>query len=159
MWVSYNISCVASFGRLLIGVVLSGRTGIPDAETAIFPFVTTVPAQCTVVGSNDDLVKRVQDDIVKVLPYQHTPLRFIQRWLGHPDQSLFDSIFVYQKSALGEVDNTTPLWNTVEEIGYVDVSFKSLYYTVLTDIKQVFRIHRNRSQCRWLSYVSRHLQR
>ena len=102
--------------------VLSGRTGIPDAEDTVFPCLTTVPTLGTVVGSSHELVIRIQDSNIRVLPHQHTPLRLIQRWFDHPDQSFFDSIFVYQKTALKALDVGPPLWTTLDENAYVDVS-------------------------------------
>ena len=101
--------------------VLSGRTGIPGAEDTVFPCLTTVPALGTVVGSNHDLVIRIQDSNIRVLPHQHTPLRLIQRWFDHPDQSFFDTIFVYQKTALKALDDKPSLWTTLDENAYVDV--------------------------------------
>ncbi|RPB21806.1 hypothetical protein L211DRAFT_827739 [Terfezia boudieri ATCC MYA-4762] len=106
--------------QVVFGVVLSGRTGIPDAEDTVFPCLTTVPALSTVVGSNHDLVIRIQEGNIRVLPHQHTPLRLIQRWFDHPDQSFFDSIFVYQKTSLKVSYDEPPLWTTLDEDAYVD---------------------------------------
>ncbi|KAF8444235.1 hypothetical protein BGX38DRAFT_1143770 [Terfezia claveryi] len=108
--------------QVIFGVVLSGRTGIRDAEDTVFPCLTTVPALGTVVGSNHDLVIRIQDSNIRVLPHQHTPLRLIQRWFDHPDQSFFDSIFVYQKTAFKALNDEPPLWTTLDEDAYVDYS-------------------------------------
>ncbi|KAF8420669.1 hypothetical protein EV426DRAFT_239732 [Tirmania nivea] len=116
------LSAYLGESQVVFGVVLSGRTGIPDAEDTVFPCLTTVPALCTVVGSNHDLVVRIQDSNIRVLPHQHTPLRLIQRWFDHPDQSFFDSIFVYQKTALKALNDEPPLWTTLDESAYVDYS-------------------------------------
>ena len=121
-WVSsHEIYCVSG---LIANAqeVLSGRTGIPGAEDTVFPCLTTVPTLSTIVGSNHDLVIRIQDSNIRVLPHQHTPLRLIQRWLDHPDQSFFDSILVYQKTALKALNDEPPLWTTLSENAYVDVS-------------------------------------
>lgn len=100
---------------------MSGRTGIPGAENVVFPCLTTIPSVVFVSESNHELVSGIQDNNIRILQHQHTPLRLIQNWLGTPNQSLFDSIFVYQKT-LSNVIRKSPFWVTIEESGNVDVS-------------------------------------
>ena len=88
----------------------------------MFPCLTTIPSVASVSGNNNKLVSRIQDNNIRVLQHQHTPLRFIQNWLGAPSQSLFDSIFVYQKTLSNGLIRESPLWATLEESGNVDVS-------------------------------------
>lgn len=100
------------------GTVISGRFGIEDSENAVFPCVTTLPSLSKITGSNKDLVRRTQLANAMLLKYQHTPLKSIQRWFEHPDQSFFDSIFVFQKGEKREA-----LWEkVVGETASVDVS-------------------------------------
>jgi ferricrocin synthase len=71
-------------------------------------------------GTNLELVLSIQDGNSRILKHQHTPLRFIQRWFEHPDQSLFDTIFVYQKSNDWEGKKALA-WEVIQEDAFVDV--------------------------------------
>ncbi|RPA83004.1 hypothetical protein BJ508DRAFT_77443 [Ascobolus immersus RN42] len=103
--------------QVTYGLVLSGRTGISNAENTVFPCITTLPALSALVGTNLDLAKSVQTYNTKLLKFQHTPLKSIQRWFDHPETSFFDSIFVYQKQG----EKRSSLWeDTVKETASVD---------------------------------------
>ena len=89
----------------------------------MFPYVTTVPMIANAVGDNKSLVEEIQKRNTRVLKYQHTPLRFIQRWLDHPEQSLFDTIVVLQRNSLERsYDRAAFKWDLVAETANVDVS-------------------------------------
>ncbi|KAI9692080.1 MAG: NRPS [Bogoriella megaspora] len=78
------------------GVVLSGRT--TDAtENAPFPCITTVPISCNVDQKTHHLLKDMVDGNARVQRHQFTPLPKIQRWAGHPDEAIFDTILTFQK--------------------------------------------------------------
>ncbi|KAJ3053452.1 hypothetical protein HK097_004236 [Rhizophlyctis rosea] len=86
---------------VLFGKVLSGRTvPIDGVENLIAPCFNTLPSRVVILGgaTNRDLVKSVQQRDSRTLPYMHTPLASIQKWTGHPNESLFDSLLVYQKT-------------------------------------------------------------
>ncbi|KAK6534533.1 hypothetical protein TWF281_005847 [Arthrobotrys megalospora] len=82
---------------ICFGTVVSGRTGSDNAEDVVFPCLTTIPMRVQLDGDNKALVSQIQGRLSKTLKFQHTPLRAIQKALGRPEQSLFDTIFVYQK--------------------------------------------------------------
>ncbi|CUS14787.1 unnamed protein product [Tuber aestivum] len=102
-------------------VVISGRSGISDAEDLAFPCIATLPSLCVLAGSNRELTLNIQNGNSQMLKHQHTPLRSIQKWLGHAEQSLFDTIFVYQKGEVRQ-DGAGLAWKTVQEEASVDYS-------------------------------------
>lgn len=100
-------------GDVVFGSVLSGRTvPVPDVATILAPCITTVPFRVNLLNSSatasvNDVIKDVHKASVKVLEWQHTSLRHIQRWVG-ADKPLFDCLFSYVR-ALG-VLRTASLW-------------------------------------------------
>ncbi|KAF8460398.1 hypothetical protein BDZ91DRAFT_422141 [Kalaharituber pfeilii] len=118
------LSAYIGESQVAFGIVLSGRTGLVDAEDVLFPCLTTIPMLGTAIGSNHNLVTTIQRSNTKVLQYQHTPLRLIQRWLNHPDQALFDTIFVYQKMVSKRVENQSSVWKIVDENAYYSISIE-----------------------------------
>ncbi|KAK8170688.1 hypothetical protein BC567DRAFT_164251 [Phyllosticta citribraziliensis] len=101
------------------GVVFSGRTQ-DDAEAAAFPCITTVPLPARNHATNRVLLTDMMEFNSAVRKYQFTPLTKIQRWTGHPDEALFDTIFAYQK--LSDENTTSRKWKTVDEEATVDVA-------------------------------------
>ncbi|KAF3906156.1 hypothetical protein ABW20_dc0100594 [Dactylellina cionopaga] len=95
------------------GTVVSGRTGLDSAEDAVFPCLTTVPIRVELNGDNKAVVSQIQGRLRQTLKFQHTPLRAIQKALGQPEQSLFDTIFVYQKSS-NAGGNSKALWKELD---------------------------------------------
>ncbi|ETI26198.1 hypothetical protein G647_02975 [Cladophialophora carrionii CBS 160.54] len=86
-----------------IGIVVSGRA-MPDEglEDVIGPMFNTIP--CAINGLKKgarvaDLVQACHKFNIDVIPYQHTPLRKIARYLDQDmNKGLFDTLFVFQKS-------------------------------------------------------------
>jgi aryl carrier-like protein/non-ribosomal peptide synthetase component F/NRPS condensation-like uncharacterized protein len=83
-----------------IGTVVSGRSiDFDGIENVIGPLFNTIPfyLRCEPGDTWQILVQRCHDFNTTALPYQHTPLRDITKWLnkGH-SQPLFDALFVYQ---------------------------------------------------------------
>ncbi|PWW73490.1 hypothetical protein C7212DRAFT_359603 [Tuber magnatum] len=115
------LSAYSGETTVTMGVVISGRSGISDAEDLAFPCIATLPSLCVLTGSNRELALNIQNSNSQMLKHQHTPLRSIQKWLGHAEQSLFDTIFVYQKGEArqGQVDLT---WKAVQEDAFADYS-------------------------------------
>jgi hypothetical protein len=99
--------------------VLSGRSGVIGAENVAFPCITTVPSLCLLTGTNLELALALQHSNAQTLKHQHTPLRNIQGWFEHRQESFFDSIFVYQKTGSSSKNS----WEVVEEDAFVDVCF------------------------------------
>lgn len=101
-----------------IGIVLSGRTAeFEDAERVIGPMLNTLPFASAFSEPGScfaDLVKSCHEMFVEVLPYQHTSLSSIRKWLKIPsDRELFDSLFVYQNTTQAEKDSLQP-WVEVQ---------------------------------------------
>jgi amino acid adenylation domain-containing protein len=86
-----------------IGIVVSGRTMPQEGlEDVIGPMFNTIP--CAINGLRKgaklaDLIRACHKLNVDVIPYQHTPLRKIARYLDQDiNKGLFDTLFVFQKS-------------------------------------------------------------
>ncbi|ODQ55921.1 hypothetical protein SAICODRAFT_153898 [Saitoella complicata NRRL Y-17804] len=102
---------------VLFGAVLSGRNVMEGAEGVMGPTMNTVPVRVDVRDcSNLELLRKVHDSSVATFDYQHTPLRDVQRLARTNGRRLFDTIFLYQKSASqGYTTHTQPLWTSVDE--------------------------------------------
>ncbi|KAK6340843.1 hypothetical protein TWF696_009162 [Orbilia brochopaga] len=110
---------------ICFGTVVSGRTGTENAEDVVFPCLTTVPMRVQLDGDNKFIISQVQERLSRALKFQHTPLRAIQRALRHPNQALFDTIFVYQKSSRTG-DKLRTIWRELDAKATVEypVSFE-----------------------------------
>jgi len=85
----------------IIGIVLSGRSiELDNADAVIGPMFNTLPFAIDGLPASStltDLVKACHQSNVDALPYQHTALSSIKKWIKlKADQELFDSLFVYQ---------------------------------------------------------------
>ncbi|KAH8695924.1 nonribosomal siderophore peptide synthase SidC [Talaromyces proteolyticus] len=92
---------------------------IPNAEYVVGPLFNTIPSYISFHSSNTkaDLIKSCHHYYVSTLPYQHTPLRDIGKWLGRkPNQPLFEILFVYQKSN----PTNEEIWSEVDSVATVD---------------------------------------
>ncbi|EWC46204.1 hypothetical protein DRE_04582 [Drechslerella stenobrocha 248] len=110
---------------ICFGTVISGRTGVDNAEDVVFPCITTIPIRVRLEGENKAVMSQIQNRLIQTLKFQHTPLRAIQKALGHPEQTLFDTIFVYQKlSSTG--DKSKAIWRELDAKATVEypVSFE-----------------------------------
>ena len=104
-------------------IVLSGRQGFSTAEDTIFPCLATLPSVANLTGSNLDLVGSIQRRTADTMRYQHTPLKLIQSWRGQPDQALFDTIFLFQKSS--KPAESEVCWHVVKEDVSINVSLSA----------------------------------
>ena len=106
-----------------LGVVVSGRSiDVEDAENVIGPMFNTLP--CFIEFgpglSTSDLVRACHNFNIDSLPYQHTALRDISKWIGHdPSQPLFDSLFVFQKETRA-LNASSELWTARESTSELD---------------------------------------
>lgn len=110
-WLSL-LSAYTGERSVTCGVVLSGRTSEP-AENAVFPCINTVPIACTVSDDRSAVLRTVMELNANIQQYQFTPLNEIQRLMGFPNESLFDTIFAYQK--LSSPMDVGSLWTMVDE--------------------------------------------
>jgi ferricrocin synthase len=99
-----------------IGSVVSGRAfDVDGIENVVGPLFNTIPCQIDVdaLSTWADLVKACHSFNVRAIPYQHTPLSRISKWLGlNSTEPLFDSLFVFQKQSRG-IAESPKLWTHV----------------------------------------------
>ncbi|KAJ5962711.1 hypothetical protein N7501_007652 [Penicillium viridicatum] len=86
---------------IIYGRVMNGR-GIPvgSVESMLIPLVTTIPGRFQLPSGQSrvlDQIKMLTEAIIGSLPYQHTPLRDIQRYAS-ASGPLFNSMFSYLAS-------------------------------------------------------------
>lgn len=94
------------------GVVLSGRS-LEETEHAVFPCINTVPLACAVNQDRKKTLHAVLELNAEIQRHQFTPLNEVQKMMGFPNESLFDTLFAYQK--LANHPNGNSLWNVTEE--------------------------------------------
>ncbi|EGC41890.1 nonribosomal peptide synthetase [Histoplasma capsulatum var. duboisii H88] len=83
---------------VVFGTILAGRD-IPDtnAEQLMFPLMNSVAIRIVLHGSRSDMLKYVQETLVPVSEHQYIPLRTAKQVAGFGGQSLFDTLFIFQK--------------------------------------------------------------
>ncbi|TGO63093.1 hypothetical protein BCON_0015g00220 [Botryotinia convoluta] len=101
------------------GMTLSGRSVRDDADLVAFPTIVTLPVNCNVVGSNNELLSRTMSSNAQLHNHQFTPLTSIQKWSGYPEGRIFDTLFAYQKLPEDEEILSSP-WKVVKEEATVD---------------------------------------
>ncbi|KAF2115717.1 hypothetical protein BDV96DRAFT_492707 [Lophiotrema nucula] len=99
------------------GVVLSGRN-IEVAEGVALPCIVTLPVVCRVRGNRQENAIEVMKTTAGIQEHQFTPLSKAQRWMGYPDEPLFDTIFAFQK--LRNTDRGPTLWTVADERATID---------------------------------------
>ena len=89
---------------LVQGMIVSGRSiDFEGADETVGPLFNTIPflLQLKQGDSRQMAVQRCHDFNTAALPFQHTPLRDIQKWAAwlHTgrERSLFDALFVFQR--------------------------------------------------------------
>ncbi|KAI7236424.1 peptide synthetase [Hortaea werneckii] len=103
--------------NVTFGTVFSARSGSPS-ENITFPAISTIPVSCSVTESHQQLVNEMVAYNASIQRHRFTPLSSIQRFAGLPGQSLFDTVFVYQK---GNNDNEgESKWSMIHETSSVD---------------------------------------
>lgn len=102
---------------VVFGTILSGRNS-EATHDAMFPCITTLPVISQNSSSNRELLQSMMQYNTELQRYQRTPLTDIQRWLGHPNTKIFDTLLVYQRfereAALQEP------WHITDEKATVD---------------------------------------
>lgn len=107
------------------GVVFDGRP-TEESRRAVFPMISTLPILAQNFESNQELLQSMLQYNAAVRQFEQTPLSNIQRWVGRPDGSLFDTILVYQVT---DVDGHRMPWTVLEEVASID-------YTVSLEIEE-----------------------
>ncbi|OAL63254.1 nonribosomal siderophore peptide synthase SidC [Trichophyton rubrum] len=107
-----------------MGIVVSGRSfDSEDADTAVGPLFNTIPCNIPKFSFStfSELIKACHDYSVSVLPFQHTPLRSIMKWIGRNSQRpLFDVLFVFQKQENITSQPGESLWEPVASFAEAD---------------------------------------
>ncbi|SFM71927.1 amino acid adenylation domain-containing protein [Pseudonocardia ammonioxydans] len=96
---AWALALAAGTGRtdVVFGTSVAGRpSAVPDVENVVGLFLNTVPARVVLqpAESGADLLTRVQDERLALLPHETVGLGEIQRLSGH--RTLFDTLFVYR---------------------------------------------------------------
>lgn len=84
-----------------LGIVVSGRAlDVPGIESVAGPLFNTIPSYIPFhhLKTKADLIKSCHHYHVSALPFQHTPLRDINKWARRGTRNpLFEILFVFQK--------------------------------------------------------------
>ncbi|KAJ2897649.1 Nonribosomal Peptide Synthase (NRPS) [Zalerion maritima] len=101
---------------ITMGIVLSGRAlEIEGAERAVGPLFNTIPFHLASTGTRrnrDTVIRKCHEFNTAVMPFQHTPLRDIQKWCNK-GRAIFDTIFAFQKETRSP-DGISQLWKEIE---------------------------------------------
>ncbi|MGW5684833.1 amino acid adenylation domain-containing protein [Nonomuraea sp. NPDC003754] len=98
---AWGLVLAATVGRddVVFGAAVAGRpVAVPDVENVIGMFLNTVPVR---IGFDPreqvlELARRVQDERVALMPYEHVGLGELHRESGH--RRLFDTLFVLREA-------------------------------------------------------------
>ena len=111
--------------NVTFGVVISGRTlPLENIESTIGPIFNTIPCflQLREPHTWRDLVRQAHKFNAESIPYHHTPLRLIRKWLSvPPGKEVFDSLFVYRRGTEKVKATMFPLWKLLDSSTSVDV--------------------------------------
>ncbi|KAI6383104.1 hypothetical protein MCOR25_000292 [Pyricularia grisea] len=115
LWLSVLQSRYAK--PLTLGVIVFGRAiDVENAEHVVGPLFNTLPFHSGTSTSGSEtwasLVRTFHSFNTATLPFQHVPLRDIQKWCsgGRP---LFDTLFSCQREPLSSVSAAEQLWTEV----------------------------------------------
>ncbi|PKX93600.1 nonribosomal siderophore peptide synthase SidC [Aspergillus novofumigatus IBT 16806] len=122
------LACLLGKRDVVFGQVLSGHSlPVPGADQTIGPLFNTVAQRVSFEPkflSNREMAQRVQQVTSESQAFQHAPLKDVQKALrqehGMTAASLFDTLFVFQKSAdlrTGTLDEQQ-IWSPFETDGY-----------------------------------------
>lgn len=111
--------------ELTIGIVISGRAmDFEGADEVIGPLFNTIPFHSKIEPGMTmaSLISNCHDFSMQMQDFQHTPLKDIQKWApAKPGQSLFDTLFVFQRPD-SDVDGfSSGIWVQAEDETVADV--------------------------------------
>ncbi|KHN95879.1 peptide synthetase [Metarhizium album ARSEF 1941] len=115
------LACVFDDPDVSFGNVVSGRTlDVHGLHKLIAPCFNTIPIRLDTSRSarNIDLAKASQELNSKLLPYQFSPLKLIQRVVGGKSRHLFHTLLLLQQP-LKEMDKN--IWTLEEDTGVMDI--------------------------------------
>jgi ferricrocin synthase len=123
------LSAYLSESVVTYGLVLSGRDALPGYEDVMFPCIVTVPTITRTTPNTSRLLSDIMHFNSQVRRFQFSSLRDIARWSGRSNETLFDTIFSFQK-----FPGTKPAldWQLTEEYATDEVSTFRKYHIVDT---------------------------
>lgn len=111
------------------GMVVAGRSiDYEGVDQVIGPLFNTIPFHIDIenVKSWGDVIGSCHDFNTSAIPYQHSSLRDIMRWCQKsPRQSLFETLFVFQREAISNPTTAYPLCCQIHTTPQADVSTSS----------------------------------
>ncbi|KAK7398708.1 hypothetical protein QQX98_011907 [Neonectria punicea] len=147
--------CQASWANVLsmahnrpdvcFGNVVSGRTlSVEGLDRLIAPCFNTIPvrADFSPNWSNIEIAKHLQKLNAKLLAYQFTPLRLIQRKVNRTGRHLFDTLLLVQKP-LQDIDSN--VWTLEGDSGDMDIPLVCEVVPCPSLNSLVINIHRDMS--------------
>ena len=112
---------------ITIGMIVSGRAiEFEGADKIIGPLFNTVPFHTRIEHGTtlSSLISVCHKFMLQMQDYQHTPLKDIQKWAtSSPGQSLFDSLFVFQRPKMDTEGFSTDMWTLVDDEPVADVGY------------------------------------
>lgn len=115
--------------EISFGTVVAGRSiGYEGIDQVIGPLFNTIPFYVDVENAKSwgDVIGSCHDFNSAAIPYQHTSLRDIMRWCQKlPTQSLFETLFVFQREAISNPTTAYPLCGQIHTNPQADVSSSS----------------------------------
>ncbi|KAF4595712.1 non-ribosomal peptide synthetase, siderophore synthesis [Ophiocordyceps camponoti-floridani] len=102
---------------VVFGITLSGRV-TDDTRAAPFPCIVTIPVVARNLDSNREIIDTMMKFNAEMHKHQFAPLSRIQKWLGHPATTVFDTIVVYQKGDRNKAIRSP--WRLVKDEAVVD---------------------------------------
>ncbi|KAM0721188.1 hypothetical protein Q7P37_003475 [Cladosporium fusiforme] len=111
------LSSYVGEGGVTFGTVFSGRTG-SKYDSVVFPSLTTVPVFCNAAKASSEILADMTNFNGSAQRHRFAPLSDIQRYADLPGQALFDTVFVYQKSASGTAGSFS--WPLIKQSAAVD---------------------------------------
>jgi amino acid adenylation domain-containing protein len=133
------LSAYIGEAAVTFGTVFSGRNSL-RYESVVFPSLTTVPVFCNTVNSISDTLKNMTDFNGTAQRHKHVPLTDLQRFANFPGQSLFDTVFVYQKGS-GKPSEEPPC-RIVKQSAAVDYNVSLELETTSTSVSLALTVNR-----------------
>lgn len=94
-WMMVLAGCTGQLD-VVLGTIMLGRD-TPDEENVIFPTMNSVAIRGILHGSRHEMLQYVQGMLSGIRENQHFPLRKVKGLLKIGNQTIFDTLFIYQK--------------------------------------------------------------
>ena len=118
---SRTLALMSDYADVCFGNVISGRTiDVDGVDQLVAPCFNTLPLRANTNGFSQghEVLKYFHQLNQKLLPYQFTPLRLIQKLANRPGRRLFETLLLLQKP-LENIDDQ--VWTLEEDSGDMDV--------------------------------------